>query len=133
MTMTEGMEPSAVGSAVPDPGRIRPSRRTFNHNVIDPVQAEGLSIQSLRTGTEVLARTQHSTYRMVVLDPENRRVRLSGGALFRRETEAVIEGATAGACVLKLGWIGVGLQLEISHGDQRARTSTVDAVTIVND
>ena len=91
---------------------------------------DGVSIQSLDAGTEVEIHTLHSTYHLTVLDPDTRRVSLKGGALFREGTEARIAGATAGGCALKLGWIGVGLRMEITEGTLRATTSLVTSIIV---
>ena len=91
---------------------------------------EGISIDSLEAGTVLSVHTQHSRYRIVVLDHTEHRALVTGGAVFPTATEVRLEGATAGGSLLKMGWIGVGLRLELSIGRRRITTSRVRAVMI---
>jgi len=109
--------------------------QTLNHGTLDgfgrdPGCADGLAIQSLETGTVLIVRTRHSSYRLVVLEGARRRVLLTGGALFPESTQVRVEGATAGGSTLKTGWIGVGLKLEIRAGYERITTSPVESVAV---
>ena len=54
---------------------------------------------------------------------------VSGGPAPQR-IQGRLEGATTGGSVLRLGWIGVGLRMELSTGDLRITTSAVRSVTI---
>jgi hypothetical protein len=114
-----------------DSSGLRP-RRTLEHAALERGQAEGVAIESLEAGDVVVVRTQNSTYRVEVLDPARREVLLSGGAYFGTPTEVRLGGATAGGSTLKVGWIGVGLQLEIACGRQRTTTSCVESVRLEN-
>jgi hypothetical protein len=99
---------------------------------LEPGCVEGLALQSLDAGTVLNVITRHSSYRVVVVDPVQQRVLVTGGRLFPERTEVRVEGATAGGSVLKIGWIGTGLRLELSMGRQRITTSRVQSVTIEN-
>ena len=112
----------------PDPGNLVPS--TLDGFALEPGCVEGVALQSLEAGTVLNVITRHSGYRVVVLDPVRRRVLVTGGRLFPERTEVRFEGATAGGSVLKIGWIGTGLRLEMSMGLQRITTSRVRSVTI---
>jgi hypothetical protein len=114
----------------PEPGNVLPRRRTLDGFAFEPGCVEGVALQSLETGTVLNVITRHSDYHVVVLDPLRQRVLLTGGRLFPESTEVRCEGATAGGSVLKVGWIGVGLRLEMSIGRQRITTSRVETVTI---
>ena len=78
----------------------------------------------------LIVRTRYSSYRLVVLDGAERRVLLTGGSHFPESTEVRVDGATAGGSSLKIGWIGVGLRLEMTAGRRRITTSRVESVTI---
>jgi hypothetical protein len=110
-------------------GVLRPCS-TLDNAVIDSGWADGVAVESLDAGDVVVVRTQNSTYRVEVLDPERRDVLLTGGAYFAEPTRVRLGGATAGGSTLKVGWIGVGLQLEIASGRQRTTTSCVESLTI---
>jgi hypothetical protein len=98
--------------------------------VHEPGCSEGIDFQSLPTGTVVNVDTRHSTYRLVVVDPDDKRATVTGGRLFPEPTELRIEGATAGGTAIKSGWIGVGLRLEMSGLSNRITTSVVESVSI---
>jgi hypothetical protein len=114
----------------PDPGNVAARGRTLEGFALEPGCVEGMALQSLDAGTILNVITRHSDYRVVVLDPVQRRVLVTGGRLFHESTEVRFEGATDGGSALKVGWIGVGLRLEMSIGRQRITTSRVQSVTI---
>jgi hypothetical protein len=98
--------------------------------VKDTCDSNGVALQSLAPGTVLDVQTRNSTYRMVVLDGSDRRVLVSGGRVFPEATEARIAGATAGGTAVKIGWIGKGLQLELSTDLGRVTTSRVASVEL---
>jgi hypothetical protein len=105
-------------------------RLTLDGFALDPGCAKGVAVQSLDAGTVLSIHTKHSQYRVVILDNTSQRVLVNGGSMFPKTTEVRIEGATAGGSVLKMGWIGIGLRLELSIGRQRITTSRVRSVAI---
>ena len=90
----------------------------------------GIDFHSLDIGTVVNVHTTYSSYRLVVLDDEGKRARVTGGRYFPEPTDVRVEGATAGGTAIKPGWIGVGLRLELSSHSNRITTSIVESVTI---
>jgi hypothetical protein len=88
---------------------------------------DGVSLLDLEPLTTLLVRTSHSVYRMIVL--QGTTVLLQGGA-FPDATTGQLQGSGFGGHLLKLGWIGVGLRMEISVDGKRIITSTVRAITI---
>jgi hypothetical protein len=92
--------------------------------------SDGIDFQSLPIGTVVHVDTKYSTYRLVVVDPDDRRATVTGGRLLPEATELRIEGATAGGTAIKSGWIGVGLRLEMSGLSNRITTSVVQSVAV---
>ncbi len=114
------------------PSGLVPGRHTLDGFVLQPGCVEGVALQSLEAGTALEVHTRHSLYRVVVLDPAQQIVLVTGGSLFPEATEVCLEGATAGGSALKIGWIGVGLKLEISMGLRRITPSRVRSVTIEN-
>jgi hypothetical protein len=91
---------------------------------------DGVDVRELAAGTIVSVRTRNSCYRFVIVEPETQLVLVSGGHWFPEPTEARVVGATGGGSMLKPGWIGEGLRLEIRHMNRPITTSPVDAVTI---
>lgn len=125
-------EPIETGAQFgnPNPGSLVPRRRTLDGFALEPGCVEGVALQSLEAGTVLNVITRHSNYRVVVLDPVRQRVLVTGGRLFPESTEVRFEGATVGGSVLKIGWIGTGLRLEMSMGLERITTSRVRSVSI---
>ncbi|MNC86629.1 hypothetical protein D3C83_23010 [compost metagenome] len=71
--------------------------------------------------------TVNTRYRLVVLDADGQAL-VSGGTRFPDPTAVRIEGSTAGGRALRLGWIGVGLRLEMRMGMRTITTSTIRAI-----
>jgi hypothetical protein len=93
----------------------------------EPGFADGVAVESLEPGTILEVTTRNTRYRLTVIDGGGHAL-ITGGALFPQPTEVHIEGATAGGSALKLGWIGVGLRLELSIGRRLITTSAVQSV-----
>jgi hypothetical protein len=68
----------------------------------------------------------------LLIDPEKGRALVTGGASFPEPTEVRLAGATAGGSMLKTGWIGIGLKLEMSVGRRRITTSRVVSVAVLS-
>jgi hypothetical protein len=91
---------------------------------------DGVSIESLEPGSILEVTTKNTRYRLTIVDGEGNAL-ITGGSLFPRPTEVRIEGATAGGAALRLGWIEVGLRLELSIGGRVIVTSPVQSVAPV--
>jgi hypothetical protein len=89
-----------------------------------------VDIRKLSAGTEVAVETSNSHYRFVMLAEGGSRALVRGGHHFDREAEARIEGATLGGSRLWLGWIGVGLSMELSVQGKRLDTSCVRSIIL---
>jgi hypothetical protein len=106
------------------------SARTLDGFAFQLRGAAGLDVRALAAGTVVIVRTRHSRYRLMVLEPETQRVLVSGGDSFPVPTEVQLVGSTSGGRMLKPGWIGVGLKMELRRMNRRTTTSLVNDVTI---
>jgi hypothetical protein len=119
---------STVGNPILE--QMVPRNRTLDGFALEPGCSQGVALQSLAVGTRLTVNTRNTRYQVVVLDPVARQVTVSGGLTFRKGIQSRLEGATAGGSVLRLGWIGVGLRMELSTDDRRITTSAVRTVTI---
>jgi hypothetical protein len=93
---------------------------------------EGVNVSALAAGTIVSVNTRHSQYRVVLINPQEGRALVTSAVWFPQPTEVRVEGATAGGSMLKTGWIGIGLKLELSIGRRRITTSRVLSVTVLS-
>lgn len=88
----------------------------------------GVHLRDLAPMTTLVVRTRNSEYRIVVSAGDE--VLVKGGQFFPSLTEARFSGASVGGSFLKVGWIGIGLRMEILAGGRRIVTSPVhDIVT----
>jgi hypothetical protein len=86
----------------------------------------GVHLRDLPPSATLLVWTMNSLYRVVITQwPE---VYIQGGAFFPDPTAAYLDGASIGG-TLRVGWIGVGLFVEIRSGGRRIITSAVRAIT----
>ena len=92
---------------------------------------DGVAVDSLEPGTTLVVQTRNSQYRLVIL-VDRPVVAIQGGKLFPEPTVVRLEGATAGGSALKTGWIMVGLQMEMSNGSIRIRSSPVRSVRLLS-
>ncbi len=85
--------------------------------------AQGVYLRDLQPMTRLLVQTCNSEYRIVVSSGGT--VLVEGGRYFERPTTAVVDGASLGGSLLKMGWIGVGLRMELRDESRRIVTSPV--------
>jgi hypothetical protein len=90
----------------------------------------GIDVRSLPAGSEVVVGTCNSRYRFVMLDAGGRNAMVEG-AYFPQETTVRIEGSTFGGSLLRIGWIGLDLFLELSSGGKRVVTSRVRSIGVM--
>jgi len=91
----------------------------------------GLQLRDLPPMTTLLVRTRNSEYRIVVSSGDE--VLVKGGHFFPALTEARFSGASVGGSFLKVGWIGVGLRMEILAEGRRIVTSPVYDIVTADD
>lgn len=88
--------------------------------------SDGLSVRDLEPLTTLYVRTYNSLYRIVIA--HQTAIFVQGGRFFPDATDARLEGSSAGGTLLKLGWIGVGLCMEIWAQGRRIVTSPVRSI-----
>lgn len=93
-------------------------------------ELEGVILGTLEACDTIQARTRNSDYEIFLLDPESGRALVRGGKYFAEPREAIVSGSTFGGCMLKMGWLGVGLQMEIYANGQRTVTSPVQSLRV---
>lgn len=113
--------------------RMVPRGSTLHGFVEEMARVGGLSIAELEPITPLVVRTENSLYRITVLEPRGRRILVQGGAYFPSSTPAELEGSSLGGSLLKQGWIGPGLRMEISTDGRRIVTSRVRSMEISAD
>jgi hypothetical protein len=108
-----------------------PRRQTLAGFVGAAEGEQGLSIDEIETGATVVVRTFHSTYHVIVVSRTERTILVSGGA-FPETTSVVLQGATTGGNLVRTGWIGIGLRLELTDGKRRVITSRVRSIDLIH-
>jgi hypothetical protein len=91
----------------------------------------GVQLRDLPPMTTLLVRTRNSEYHIVVSSGDE--VLVKGGHFFPSLTEARFSGASVGGSFLKVGWIGVGLRMEILAEGRRIVTSPVYDIATADD
>jgi hypothetical protein len=91
----------------------------------------GIDVRALPPGTELEVDTRNSHYRFVILEGGGSNASVQGGPYFHEEAKVRINGSILGGSLLKSGWIGLGMCVEILAGSERVSTSRVRSITIV--
>ena len=86
----------------------------------------GVALHGLAPLTSLFVHTRNTRYHIVVSCGDE--IFIQGGRFFPDPTPAHLEGATLGSSLLKVGWIGVGLRMEIRAGGQRIVTTAVHSI-----
>ena len=91
----------------------------------------GVAVRSLEPLTELRIQTRNTCYRIVVTRDAD--IIIQGGAFFPDPIRAHVEGASLGGNLLKVGWIGVGLRMEILAEGRRIVTTAVRSIVRADD
>ena len=108
-----------------------PRGATLDGFVTDLAHAPGIYLRNVEPLTTIVVRTDNSCYRILIAHDTTALVR--GGAFFPDPTPARIDGSSVGGTLLKVGWIGIGLKMEIVANDRRIITSPVRSIAIDRD
>jgi hypothetical protein len=103
---------------------------TFDDFARKAPTGRGVVIEDLEAGATLTVRTSHSCYRFEIVDPAARLARVTGGSLFPEPTDVRVDGATEGGCMIKAGWVGIGLRMEFTSGGRRITTSRVKFLSL---
>lgn len=122
-----------------DPGFLASLRRFLVS--LRKTESKGILIQKLRAGDLIAIRTQNSMYVLKVLDPEERKVEITGnGQHFNEPTVTCARGsrlAETGPAIIS-GWIAVGHCLELASGNtflsatQRVSVNTTQVLPVTD-
>ena len=126
-----GMTPDVGVKTMDSADRVQNEACGQGTGSIDPAPdggpaIDGVSLADLEPLTTLFVRTANSLYRVIVLPGST--VLVQGGRLFPESTRA--ELLSFGVNVHRVGWIGVGLRMEIHSGKRSIVTSPVRAFTI---
>ncbi|MCI0663005.1 MAG: hypothetical protein L0220_18210 [Acidobacteria bacterium] len=91
---------------------------------------EGVALKSLKPCDTIHARTLNSDYEIFLLDPESGSALVRGGKYFAEPREAILSGSNFGGSSIKLGWIGLGLRMELSINGHNIATSPVEELRV---
>src|SRR5262245_55363166 len=91
---------------------------------------EGVTLMTLKACDTIHVRTRNSDYEIFMLDPRSGRALVRGGEYFAEPVEGTVSGSTFGGCMLKMGWLGVVLGMEIYANGQRTITSPVNSLRV---
>ena len=111
-----------------DDPTLFPRAATLDGFVNDLADAPGIYLREVEPLTTIVVRTHNSCYRILIEHDTTAIVR--GGAFFPEPTPARIDGSGFGGTLLKVGWIGVGLRMEIFTNGRRIITSPVRDVIL---
>lgn len=89
----------------------------------------GITLESLAPFDSLQVRTLNSNYRIFLLDPRTGRALVEGGC-FPEPVEAVVNGSNFGGSTLRVGWIGIGLRMEMWVDNKLVSTSPVQSFSV---
>lgn len=93
-----------------------PKAATLDGFVEIAEKLSGVNIARLESGTKLVAQTATSTYTILVVDPVEREVVVTGGKLAGPE-KCVLSGASFGGSFLKIGCIMKQMRMELRLDD----------------
>jgi hypothetical protein len=80
--------------------------------------------------SQISVTTEHTTYRITLIDPATSQVLVQDAKFFPLPLEAVLCGASFGGSFLKQQWIGIGMRMELNCGRGNIVTAPVVSVEI---
>ncbi len=109
---------------------VIPRRCTLDGFINEVSQADGINLTDVDALTTLVVQTENSVYHITILKPHTKEVLVQGGMFFTVGTKACLNGSSFGGSCLKLGWVGVGLRMELHTEDQWIITSHVRSITV---
>ena len=108
-------------------GTVAAQGSTLDSFVAAATAGAGVAIGSVEPLTSFIVETRNTRYRIIVTRSDE--IVIQGGSFFPDPTPARLEGASLGTNLLRLGWIGLGLRMEIRANGQRIVTTPVQTIT----
>lgn len=93
-------------------------------------QKIGIDINKLKPGTEIVITTYYNVYRITKLKGD-REIMIKGGKYFKVSKKVHLNGSTWGSSMIKIGWIGKGMHMEILNDRKKVLTSPVESAKII--
>jgi hypothetical protein len=87
----------------------------------------GVALATVEPLASLIVETRNTRYHIIVRHGEE--IIIQGGTFFPDPTPARLEGASLGTSLLRLGWIGLGLRMEIRANGQRIVTTPVRTIS----
>lgn len=91
---------------------------------------DGIALRNLHAFDAIRIKTLNSEYYIFLIEPESGKALVQGGRYFAEPVEATVSGSTFGGCMMKMGWLGVGLRIELCFNGQRIVTSPVRSLDL---
>lgn len=113
------------------PERHPPTQAATLDGFAAATNGPGVVLRQLEPLTELMVQTRNTSYRIVVSRDAD--IVIQGGTFFPDPTRAHVEGASLGGNLLKVGWIGVGLRMEIVADGRRIVTTAVRSIVRQDD
>jgi hypothetical protein len=85
----------------------------------------GVCLRDLTARDVIDLRTVNHGYRIILLDPFERIASIQGGDFFADPTEVIVRGSSLGGAMLRIGWIGLGFQLELVFFPASGKTESI--------
>jgi hypothetical protein len=117
---------STIHRINPDDGTLVPRAATLDGFAAEAT-GPGVAVHGLAPLTALYVQTRNTRYHIIVRKGDE--IVIQGGSFFPDPTPAHLDGASLGSSLLKLGWIGVGLRMEIRAAGQRIVTTPVRSIT----
>lgn len=86
----------------------------------------GIALHALEPLTTLVVETRNTRYQIIVTRGDE--IIIQGGSFFPDPTSARLDGASLGSGLLRLGWIGIGLRMEVRADGQRIVTTPVRSI-----
>jgi hypothetical protein len=122
--MSDG--PSGISPPRPGEGTLVARGATLEGFVAATNAGVGVALRALEPLTSLIIETRNTCYHVIVTRGDE--VIIEGGTFFPVPTQAHLDGASLGSSLLRLGWVGIGLRMEIRVGGQRIVTTPVQAI-----
>lgn len=95
-------------------------------------EAGDLDTKTLKPGTVVKVKTVNSEYELTFTDPIKGKIHIRGGKRWQDGADLELNGSTWGGSMIRLGWIGIGMHMELRKPDvDQWLTSAVQSIDVL--